>query len=1108
MPVSNVPSLLPAPPPSTSRAGLDAWIQLRDENVDLKRRLNEQTDTTKKMSAKLQHASEEMHRQQQRQLSTVGQKPPPIKRSSSLEGLVDDLRMQVRDLSKSNSTLKNKLQYYKSMTTAISKRKGMWDHVGSRVDMGTKRAVIVGGSGTSPQRRSPTGEHDDPNAHIPPSTEETEQLHTVINMLRDQLMEKEYMIEQLQFEGLPPPPPEPILPGAPSKEVVDAGVMTDKRGSSPVPVPPPGMTESDKRALESQISALEASLTSVTAQLSSTLVKNGQYETQVASVCEARDQLSQAVEQLTASLKQEREQRSALQEQISRSSAETGRIQELAKVVEQLRSANELLEAENRRLVDLTLEKMSDLDGPCAKHEDIFRQAESTIQRLQEEARASVMSHDVLSNRLQVLTEENKAVHAQAADAQQQVKELKALSEQQQEKLSMFAHANGISVLDIQEALAIIKWRKHKNIPLDVIMASDDILKESSSVVSLRADYLTSLQDLDKTKKLLSVQEAINVDYKRDLTALRTKWTGLKSEYETRQSELARLLDIRQTRILRLERQLRTSYYGKKTLQGDDTEADADAVDNDTPALVVSLYQLTLKRPSSLNAVYFVSSDFYTFDTVVSPLAAGPSAHFGFTVCFPLVADHATLSYLHRNTLSVDVWELVGGNVELVGRCVIPLLGLLELSASMDKLRCTAEVYTANDELSIGQIEYALRFSAVLDEAVRVYREQYELSSPPEIITSHHHHHHQQRSDRRPKGTKDAAQAELCIRIHHCSDIVSQSEQSVPAVYVTCQFYARQFVTETIKSSNPQFEHEFRFSAAVTPDLMHYLRAESMTVLIFDDSQSDDVDAFVGSVRVPLLELVSGNLARQAYVIMNGSVDRGTITLSVVWETSFVNRLPIAVKLGELEGQVAMQTPPPELVKADSRASLLLEVAPPTNTAAAAPNLFSPDILPQDHFTIIVDRLTLTPDANLVELLAPVRYIFVAFTLLNYPPEDLETTSVSIWEDDDSRQTLRHQIDFGFVAGFAVDEKHHMPDRLALQAYVTQTDAFTVFSVLADPADESRECEVLAEGKLWWREWLAGDRADTAINIYHAATKAKLGQLHVHVRGWEWMHVG
>lgn len=311
------------------------------------------------------------------------------------------------------------------------------------------------------------------------------------------------------------------------------------------------------------------------------------------------------------------------------------------------------------------------------------------------------------------------------AERDAQCQQLQTKYTQYQEKVQVFAESSGISIVDVQEALAIIKWRKHNNIPLDVIMATNDLLKvccchasalqrqcadpteqESSNMVALRADYLASVRDLDKAKQLLAVQESINSDYKRDLQQLRTKWDNVRVEYDTRVSELSRLLDIRQTRILRLERQLKSTLYGKRSA---DARADGDNSDDEdnedgsdsTPALLVTLASLHLKRAASINSVYFVTSDFYTFDTVVSPLGMGVNAQFNFAVRFPLVLEHATLAYLHRHSFNVDLWELRGSTTEALGRCCIPLMGLLELSGGMHNVRCTADLFGSTGDVRV-----------------------------------------------------------------------------------------------------------------------------------------------------------------------------------------------------------------------------------------------------------------------------------------------------------------------------------------------------------------------------------------------------------------------
>ncbi|ORZ35568.1 hypothetical protein BCR44DRAFT_1433783 [Catenaria anguillulae PL171] len=178
---------------------VDMQSSLREENLELKRKLNAQVEVTKKLNTRVQKMSEDMAKlkiranvipapDRSRPGSAMSHHPTPHaapfdpfyhapahppkphhssgqgptvvaartiihKRNPSLEALVDDLRDQLRDLAKENSGLKTKVQHYKSLHEATLRKRGKWDAIGPKVP--SSRGP-VGGSAKSPTKNVAT----------------------------------------------------------------------------------------------------------------------------------------------------------------------------------------------------------------------------------------------------------------------------------------------------------------------------------------------------------------------------------------------------------------------------------------------------------------------------------------------------------------------------------------------------------------------------------------------------------------------------------------------------------------------------------------------------------------------------------------------------------------------------------------------------------------------------------------------------------------------------------------------------------------------------------------------------------------------------------------
>eukprot|EP00842_Homolaphlyctis_polyrhiza_P003914 jgi/Hompol1/4523/HPOL_003685-RA len=151
---------------------------LRDENIELKKMLRDKEEKTKRLATKVQKLSEDLSRQRvidPSQKHTIQQHREPRENRD----LIDELRSQVDHLSKTNTTLKTKVQYFKTLHEAETRRRTPYDHIPPRVETITP---------TSPTRNEEELE------------QEIQQQALLISALRGKLSESEHEIAMARNE--------------------------------------------------------------------------------------------------------------------------------------------------------------------------------------------------------------------------------------------------------------------------------------------------------------------------------------------------------------------------------------------------------------------------------------------------------------------------------------------------------------------------------------------------------------------------------------------------------------------------------------------------------------------------------------------------------------------------------------------------------------------------------------------------------------------------------------------------------------------------------------------------------------------------------------------
>ena len=105
-------------------------LTLKQENLSLKKKITEQDDRTKKLLTKITKLSNDLKSKNPQIVNRELKKKDEIEAYS----LIDDLRSQIKDLSRNNSSLKTKVSFFKALHEADSRKRTPYDHIPPRIN--------------------------------------------------------------------------------------------------------------------------------------------------------------------------------------------------------------------------------------------------------------------------------------------------------------------------------------------------------------------------------------------------------------------------------------------------------------------------------------------------------------------------------------------------------------------------------------------------------------------------------------------------------------------------------------------------------------------------------------------------------------------------------------------------------------------------------------------------------------------------------------------------------------------------------------------------------------------------------------------------------------
>ncbi|XP_045892940.1 protein fantom [Micropterus dolomieu] len=823
----------------------DRFLRLHEETLHLKGHIHKQDDKIKKLATKLMRLVKDRGRMEQ--LAVGGGQPVSRVRDVEMEEMIEELHEKVRGLQAENEGLKQRLLVAKQqLINSQSRRPTPYGHVQSRVSSGLKklRDDASSPSQTRPKStRSLEGGGRPPTGLLPrfghslleEARAEIRNLENVIELQRSHMEEMEGVSEQLRDELRKKEAEyqERLLQvrqqqTSKLRSHVNNNVTMIKLQKQ-LADRSNGVTELEGRFLQ-----LQESQRTLKVSLNAAMTK---------------------VDELSGQLKDERLKSLDLEQRLQSSTISKIRAEQLQERISELEQERDQLKENNEKLVNSAFDVSQEQKWQIQE-----QQLKLQIAQLETALQADLVDKNEILDKIKAerdtsekLTEENKKLHIQFLEQKQQLEELR-------DRLKFYSRESEYDVAELTEALLLIKTRNSQK--------SGDLgfLKEveegasgntASAVRELRAAHAETIQELEKTRNLLSVESKICKDYKAELEAVLRKMDADRVEYEQKLGRQAQLLDTRAAKIKKLEAQLRDIAYGNKTyvLKPDITDEDeTDELDETLQLergenlLELQIVGATLS-PSALDALgdsepsTFCTYSFYFFELHSTPVATGQKPKYGFTSKYVVSMDDRFLDYLRRCSVTVELHQALGLDWRTVATAQLRLQQLLEHDGRVHG--SMPLVGTSDSAWSFGSVDYWLRLKIPMTETLRLFKEK--VKAVGYVNTT-------LREDTQPQPPSGSLN-ELYVTVQRCRDLQPRTSR-LPSPYVVYKvFDFPDHPTATVHDScDPDFDDLKSYSVLMGVDLDRYLRSEVLRFYVFDYKE-EQMDTYLGKARVPLLSL-------------------------------------------------------------------------------------------------------------------------------------------------------------------------------------------------------------------------------------------------------------
>ncbi|OXB76120.1 UNVERIFIED_CONTAM: hypothetical protein H355_000219, partial [Colinus virginianus] len=506
----------------------DKCLRLRDENILLKQHANKQEEKIKRLVTKLMRLANEKKKPEQ-----VGGGPKRLGHAVELEEMIERLQERVRDLEKQNESLRSKLIASKQQLHIQGHRLTPYKYVQSRIDTGLKKASDAAGVPEHTKKDIPVhtdGEKkeqswsilrvEQPSAKnymtifestigmeavIDSQREHIRELEHTREVLQNQLRKKEREIQESMLQLKEQEITSQRLNIRDNVEMIKARKQLVEKSNA--------LSAMEGKFLQLQ-EEVEAVDILVICKVYNSYPHPEMFKFNQRNLKTSHDALIAKSDELNLLLKEERLKCLHLEKKLQSVTISERRTEELQERINDLEKEKELLRENYDKLYNSVF---------SVTHEQEWKLKEEQL-------------------KLQI-AELETAIKSDLADKNEILNKIKV----ERVYTCFYLQLYTVTVQQVrkqQENGDLICLQKEVN-------ANHKDLERSMR--ELQLTHAETVQELEKTRNMLIVQHKINKGYQTEVETVTQKMESLQKDYELKIEKYVHLLDIRATRIRKLE---------------------------------------------------------------------------------------------------------------------------------------------------------------------------------------------------------------------------------------------------------------------------------------------------------------------------------------------------------------------------------------------------------------------------------------------------------------------------------------------------------------------------------------------------------------------------
>eukprot|EP01135_Chromosphaera_perkinsii_P002260 Nk52_evm46s221 gene=Nk52_evmTU46s221 len=891
---------------STSRGSADdisdKYFRLREEYAALKTSHASQGEKMKRMATKLLRLTADLKKQGGTGGGHVGSSRSAGARDVDKDNMIEDMKDQVRELTRNNESLKNKLMVTRQQLEEQCRRKTPYSGIPSRTNSGVLRRKSSASSSSNflsnrPSSTLPSKPSSKALVNQKSSTKLVAELEKNSSALESNLEQskREYAELQQAYNGQAEKVKRAQEDVDELKEYIKRIEKEHDKQLSEVQA----NVSSRRGSIQEDINyiKLQREIRDKAQKLQFLQKKYETIEVTMTNVKKNHEAVLQELDGLHGQLKQEREKNVGLEHKLRTKGSSQDASLDIKQILNDLRSENELLKGENQKLIEAAFD-----DAREKEFRKIETKLKDRIAELELKLNGDFESKDALLQQLQGEKSGNLEMEKMHKDLQIAFFELKQVNEKLQDKLKFFTQEGDVTPEEIEEAWALIRAKKDKSSTTYLSFLQDDIPSDTKGVErelhEMRTAHAETVMELEKTRKLLSIQYGINKDYKSEIEDLKHKVELMRRDYEFRLDEYAHATDLKTNKIGKLESQLRDIAYGTREYKVEDIDSDDEegtvelgrgqnlfefkiSVVLFSGAALELFFGTSKAEPST-----FVSWDFFEFETQATPVIKGGKAEYNFTSQYIVDVDDFFLHYIQKDSMTLEIHQVVGGtDYKTLGSCNVVFRDLMDKTG---RLSYTRKILCNDDpSLSLGTIEYKIYMKLPMTTSISLYKERIKAMG----YISHNSVEKDLEEEEKRINADVGEPNKLSVSILQASGLEkvdSAVGSANPSSYCMYKFY--DFVDHDTRivanNSQPVFNDSKAFNVTMSQRLHGYLNTSHLEVFVFDDSGHGGV---IGSAIVPLKPLASNKPIEGVYQVLNKRKECvGKLELSLSWKYPYL----------------------------------------------------------------------------------------------------------------------------------------------------------------------------------------------------------------------------